>query len=116
MSHANHRHSRRRLPAAALFVSVQKKENPHAHPHPLCPLAIAAALCAAPALADDLPTLQKIKSSGTIVVGHRESSIPFSYLDGNQKPVGYSDGSVQQDRRRSEKELKMPALVTKLTR
>ena len=41
-------------------------------------LAIATALCATPALADDLPTLQKINSSGTIVVGHRESSIPFS--------------------------------------
>lgn len=79
------------------------------------PLAIAAALCAAPALADDLPTLQKIKSSGTIVVGHRESSIPFSYLDGNQKPVGYSMELCNKIVDAVKKELKMPALVTKLT-
>lgn len=35
-------------------------------------------------------TLEKIKQSGEIVIGHRESSVPFSYLDDNQKPVGYS--------------------------
>ena len=35
-------------------------------------------------------TLQKIKSSGVIVVGHRESSVPFSYYDNAQKVVGYS--------------------------
>lgn len=35
-------------------------------------------------------TLAKIVESGTIVIGHRESSVPFSYLDENQEPVGYS--------------------------
>lgn len=35
-------------------------------------------------------TLKKIKDTGSITIGHRESSIPFSYLDGNQKPVGYA--------------------------
>jgi glutamate/aspartate transport system substrate-binding protein len=35
-------------------------------------------------------TLGKIAESGTIVIGHRESSVPFSYLDENQVPVGYS--------------------------
>lgn len=35
-------------------------------------------------------TLQKISDSGVITIGHRESSIPFSYLDSNQQPVGYS--------------------------
>jgi len=35
-------------------------------------------------------TLKKIKESGTIVLGVRESSIPFSYLDNNQKSIGYS--------------------------
>ena len=34
-------------------------------------------------------TVQKIKDKGTVVIGHRESSIPHSYLlDG--KAVGYS--------------------------
>lgn len=35
-------------------------------------------------------TLDKIAESGEIVIGHRESSVPFSYLDENQKAVGYS--------------------------
>ena len=78
----------------------------------LMALAVSSALLAAPAMAD---TLQKIKSSGTIVVGHRESSIPFSYLDGNQKPVGYSMDLCNKVVEAVKKELKMPALVTKLT-
>lgn len=41
--------------------------------------------------ADDLTgTLKKVKDTGTITLGYRESSVPFSYLDGNQKPVGFS--------------------------
>ncbi len=35
-------------------------------------------------------TLKKIKDTGSMTVGYRESSIPFSYLDGNGKPVGYA--------------------------
>ncbi len=35
-------------------------------------------------------TLKKIKDTGTITLGVRDSSVPFSYLDDNQKPVGYS--------------------------
>lgn len=34
-------------------------------------------------------TLKKVKDSGTITLGIRESSFPLSYLDANQKPVGY---------------------------
>ena len=44
-----------------------------------------------PALAEGAsPTLQKIKDAGTITIGHRDSSVPFSYLDDNQKPIGFS--------------------------
>ncbi|TQV82380.1 amino acid ABC transporter substrate-binding protein [Denitrobaculum tricleocarpae] len=35
-------------------------------------------------------TLEKIDAAGEIVIGHRESSVPFAYLDENQKPIGYS--------------------------
>ena len=35
-------------------------------------------------------TLKKIKDTGTMTIGHRESSIPFSYLDDKQQPVGYA--------------------------
>jgi len=46
---------------------------------------------AVPTLAQDRTgTLAKIDASGEIVIGHRESSVPFAYLDENQKPIGYS--------------------------
>ena len=35
-------------------------------------------------------TLEKIKSTGTITIGHRDVSIPFSYYDDKQQVVGYA--------------------------
>lgn len=35
-------------------------------------------------------TLKKIKDTGTITLGYRESSLPFSYLNHRQQPIGYS--------------------------
>ena len=55
----------------------------------LLALGLAAATLATPALAQQGGTLEKIRHSGSITVGHRESSVPFSYLDAEQKPVGY---------------------------
>jgi len=40
--------------------------------------------------AQESGTLKKIKDSGTIVLGVRDSSIPFSYLDDKQSYQGYS--------------------------
>jgi len=51
--------------------------------------ALACALFAAPALAQE-GTLDKIKKTGTITVGHRDASIPFSYYDDQQQVVGYA--------------------------
>src|SRR5260370_41827299 len=54
-------------------------------------LALAAALAAGQANAEELTgTLKKIKETGTITIGYRDSSIPFSYLDDNQKPIGFA--------------------------
>jgi len=50
---------------------------------------LASATLAAPALAQD-GTLKKIKDSGTITIGHRDASIPFSYYDDKQQPIGYA--------------------------
>jgi ABC-type amino acid transport substrate-binding protein len=36
------------------------------------------------------PTLQRVRETGVITLAHRESSIPFSYLDANKRPVGYA--------------------------
>ncbi|HJX16437.1 MAG TPA: transporter substrate-binding domain-containing protein [Candidatus Deferrimicrobiaceae bacterium] len=42
------------------------------------------------ALAEELTgTLKKVKESGTITMGIRESSYPLSYLDDKQQPIGY---------------------------
>ena len=43
-----------------------------------------------PSAAQEMDTLKKLKSTNTITVGHRDASVPFSYLDENQRPVGYS--------------------------
>ncbi len=52
---------------------------------------LAAAGIAGTATAAELTgTLKKIKDSGTITIGHRDSSIPFSYYDDKQQPVGYA--------------------------
>jgi len=42
-------------------------------------------------LAQDLTgTLKKVRDTGTITIGHREASQPFSYLDSGKQPVGYA--------------------------
>jgi glutamate/aspartate transport system substrate-binding protein len=44
---------------------------------------------AAPVVAAGETTLQRVARTGSVVIGYRESSIPFSYVD-NGKPVGYA--------------------------
>lgn len=46
------------------------------------------ALCGLPAAAG--PVLERIQARGAIVIAHRESSVPFSYLTPDKKPVGYA--------------------------
>jgi glutamate/aspartate transport system substrate-binding protein len=54
-------------------------------------LAMAAVLCTAQADAQELTgTLKKVKETGIITIGYRDSSIPFSYLDDSQKPIGFA--------------------------
>jgi glutamate/aspartate transport system substrate-binding protein len=48
------------------------------------------ALASLAAQATDSATLRKIRESGVITIGYRESQLPFSYLDGAQHPVGYT--------------------------
>ncbi|MDJ0930581.1 amino acid ABC transporter substrate-binding protein [Breoghania sp.] len=53
--------------------------------------AAAIALISVSAQAQDFTGhLAKIAENGVITLGYRDSSIPFSYLDENQKPVGYT--------------------------
>lgn len=79
---------------------------------------IAVALCgtlALPAFAQELTgTLKKIKDTGTITLGHRESSIPFSYYDDKQQVVGYSHELALKVVDAIKQELKMPNLQVRL--
>lgn len=74
--------------------------------------AIAAALIASPVSAAELTgTLKKIKESGTITLGHRDASIPFSYIaDASGIPVGYSHDIQLKIVEAIKKDLDMPQL------
>ncbi|MEH6459905.1 transporter substrate-binding domain-containing protein [Chitinimonas sp. JJ19] len=77
--------------------------------------AAVAAVLAGGAHAEELTgTLKKINDTGIITVGHRESSIPFSYLDDKQKPVGYAMDLCHQVVAAVKKKLNKPSLVVKL--
>ena len=69
---------------------------------------------AAPAIAEE-GTLDRVKKSGTISLGHRESSIPFSYYDDKQQVVGYAQDLAMLAVEAVKKELKLKALNVKLT-
>ncbi|WP_298371516.1 amino acid ABC transporter substrate-binding protein [uncultured Bradyrhizobium sp.] len=77
--------------------------------------ALAAALGVSQAQAEELTgTLKNIKDTGAITLGYRDSSIPFSYLDDNQKPVGYAMDICYKIVDAIKKELKLDKLEVKL--
>jgi len=78
-------------------------------------VAFCAAFCACQANAEELTgTLKNIKETGAITLGYRDSSIPFSYLDDNQKPVGYAMDICYKIVDAVKKELKLDKLEVKL--
>ncbi|MBS5194907.1 MAG: glutamate/aspartate ABC transporter substrate-binding protein [Morganella morganii] len=78
-------------------------------------LVTGAALASAAVSAEELAgTLKKINDSGVIVVGHRESSVPFSYYDNQQKVVGYSQDYSNHIVDAVKKTLNKPDLQVKL--
>jgi len=72
--------------------------------------AIAACLCATASLAHSADTLSKIRETHTLTIAHREASLPFSYLDGNKKPVGYAVDLCLKIAEAVRRELKLPYL------
>ena len=71
----------------------------------------ACALCTAPVAAQELTgTLKKIKDTGVVKIGHRDASIPFSYLDDKQRPIGYGVDICLKIVDAIKAELKMPNL------
>jgi glutamate/aspartate transport system substrate-binding protein len=80
-----------------------------------CTLAFAIAMCGlvVPAGAQQAGTLKKIQDSGAITIGHRDSSLPFSYYDDKQQPVGYAMDLCLRIVDAVKAELKMPKLEVK---
>jgi len=77
----------------------------------LCAAVLAVAGTAGPAAAQELTgTLKKIKDTGVVKIGHRDASIPFSYLDDKQKPIGYGIDICLKIVDAVKAELKMPGL------
>ena len=76
-------------------------------------IALLAALAVAlPAMAQE-GTLKKIKDAGSITIGHRDASVPFSYYDDKQQPVGYAVDLCMRIVNAVKSNLKMPKLDVK---
>ena len=58
-------------------------------------------------------TLKKIRDGGSITIGHRDASVPFSYYDDKQQPVGYAMDLCMRIVDAVKNELKMPKLDVK---
>jgi glutamate/aspartate transport system substrate-binding protein len=59
---------------------------------------------------DPVDTLKRIKDSGAITIGVREASVPFSYIDAQKQPQGYSIDLCLKVADAVKTELKMPRL------
>ena len=75
-------------------------------------LALLAALAFATGATAQDGTLKKIKDSGSITIGHRDASLPFSYYVDKQQPIGYAMDLCARIVDAVKAELKMPALKT----
>ncbi len=81
----------------------------------LAPAIAALGLVTAPAVAQELTgTLKKVKDTGAITLGHRESSVPFSYYDDKQQVVGYAMDLCNRIVDAVKAELKLDKLEVKL--
>jgi glutamate/aspartate transport system substrate-binding protein len=76
--------------------------------------AIASVLaCGSAAAAQPGGTLEKIQKTGAITIGHRDASVPFSYYDDKQQPVGYAMELCLRVVDAVKAELKLPKLDVK---
>jgi glutamate/aspartate transport system substrate-binding protein len=96
------------------FERRNREEIPMKRPALLLTGLLVAGGIAATATAAELTgTLKKIKDSGAITLGHRDTSIPFSYYDDKQQVVGYAIDLCLKIVDAVKTELKMPKLDVK---
>ncbi|HUH93771.1 MAG TPA: transporter substrate-binding domain-containing protein [Casimicrobiaceae bacterium] len=75
---------------------------------------VALAFATGVAAQDLTGTLKKAKETGSFTIGYRESSIPFSYLDDKQQPIGYAMDLCMRVFEAVKTDLKMPNLKLNL--
>ena len=73
---------------------------------------LASAALVAPAFAQE-GALKKIKDGGSITIGHRDASLPFSYYDDKQQPIGYAMDLCMKIVDAVKAELKLPRINIK---
>jgi glutamate/aspartate transport system substrate-binding protein len=73
-------------------------------------IGVTLAALARPALAQGTGRLDRIRETGAITLGHPETSVPFAFLDGNQKPVGYTVEICEHVAQEIKAALKLPKL------
>jgi glutamate/aspartate transport system substrate-binding protein len=73
---------------------------------------LAALAIVLPAMAQE-GTLKKVKDSGSITIGHRDASLPFSYYDDKQQPIGYAMDLCMKIVDAVKAELRLPKLEVK---
>ena len=97
-----------------VLISKSKREKHMNRCSKLTLFMFACALMAAPVMAQELTgTLKKIKDTGAITIGHRDASIPFSYYDDKQQPIGYAMDLCAKIVEAVKVDLKMPKLEVK---
>ena len=72
------------------------------------------AFAVTPVMAQESPTLKKAKDTGSMTLGHRESSIPFSYYNDQQQVIGYSQDLMLKAVEGIKNELKLAKIETRL--
>lgn len=76
----------------------------------LAALAFATSATFAQDKAASIDTLKRIRDSGTITIGVREASVPFSFIDAQKQPQGYSIDLCLRVADAVKSELKLPRL------
>ena len=77
----------------------------------LCALSLAALVSFGAAAQEG--TLKKVKDTGSITIGHRDASLPLSYYDDKQQPIGYAMDLCAKIVDAVKTELKLPKIDVK---
>ena len=96
-----------------VFCTAAATAQDKVAPAPVAPPAAVAAPAAADKPAEKIDTLKRIRDTGVITLGVRETSVPFSFLDAQKQPQGYSVDLCLRVAEAIKAELKLPKLEVK---